>query len=77
MLKLFVKIFENEQGAYEIYESPWGHAGDEIVHTTLKDLLEWGDLTTGTVGGKDFVKRMSEVGPNIDLQYSRDVCKIK
>ncbi|MGH1324919.1 serine hydrolase domain-containing protein [Bacillus pretiosus] len=54
---------KNEQGIYKIYESPWEHTGDGAVHTTVEDLVKWGEnLTTGTVGGKDLVKRMSEIG---------------
>ncbi|MED0872635.1 serine hydrolase domain-containing protein [Bacillus mobilis] len=57
---------KNEQGTYKIYESPWEHTGDGAVHTTVEDLLKWGEnLTIGTVGGKDLVKRMSEIGPKI------------
>ncbi|MGE7885685.1 serine hydrolase domain-containing protein [Bacillus sp. NPDC094077] len=57
---------KNGQGTYKIYESPWEHTGDGAVHTTAEDLVEWGgNLTTGTVGGKDLVKRMSEIGPKI------------
>ncbi|ETT86960.1 serine hydrolase domain-containing protein [Bacillus mycoides] len=57
---------KNEQGIYEIYESPWEHTGDGAVHTTVEDLVRWGEnLTTGTIGGKDLVKRMSEIGPKI------------
>ncbi|MCP3773188.1 beta-lactamase family protein [Paenibacillus sp. MZ04-78.2] len=57
---------KNEQGAYEIYESPWEHTGDGAVHTTVEDLVKWGEnLTTGTVGGKELVQRMSETGPRI------------
>ncbi|ANC11410.1 MULTISPECIES: serine hydrolase domain-containing protein [Bacillus cereus group] len=56
----------NEQGTYKIYESPWEHTGDGAVHTTVEDLVKWGEnLTTGTVGGKNLVKRMSEIGPKI------------
>ena len=55
---------KNKQGAYEIFESRWEHMGDGAVHTTVEDLVKWGqNLTTGTVGGKDLVKRMSEIGP--------------
>lgn len=57
---------KNEQGTYKIYESPWEHTGDGAVHTTVEDLIKWGEnLTIGTVGGKDLVKRMSEIGPEI------------
>ncbi|MFE6139166.1 serine hydrolase domain-containing protein [Bacillus sp. NPDC057893] len=57
---------KNEQGTYKIYESPWEHTGDGAVHTTVEDLVKWGEnLTIGTVGGKDLVKRMSEIGPKI------------
>lgn len=57
---------KNEQGTYKIYESPWEHTGDGAVHTTVEDLVKWGEnLTTGTVGGKDLVKRMNEIGPKI------------
>ncbi|QEL88400.1 serine hydrolase domain-containing protein [Bacillus mycoides] len=57
---------KNEPGIYEIYESPWEHTGDGAVHTTVEDLVRWGEnLTTGTIGGKDLVKRMSEIGPKI------------
>lgn len=57
---------KNKQGAYEIFESPWEHTGDKAVHTNVEDLVKWGqNLTTGTVGGKDLVKRMSEIGPKI------------
>ncbi|MDM5259412.1 serine hydrolase domain-containing protein [Bacillus toyonensis] len=56
----------NEQGTYKIYESPWEHTGDGAVHTTVEDLVKWGEnLTTGTVGGENLVKRMSEIGPEI------------
>ncbi|MBE9916493.1 beta-lactamase family protein [Paenibacillus donghaensis] len=59
---------KNEQGSYEIYESPWEHTGDGQVHSTVEDLVKWGkNLTTGTVGGEDLVKRMSEIGPKISL----------
>ncbi|HDX9688643.1 serine hydrolase domain-containing protein [Bacillus thuringiensis] len=55
---------KNEQGAYMVYESPWEHTGDGAVHTNVEDLVRWGEnLTTGTVGGKELVKRMSEIGP--------------
>ncbi|MGG1662558.1 serine hydrolase domain-containing protein [Brevibacillus sp. NRS-1366] len=55
---------KNEQGAYEIYESDWEHMGDGAVHSNVEDLVKWGqNYTTGTVGGKDLVKRMAEVGP--------------
>ncbi|HHP1118100.1 TPA: serine hydrolase domain-containing protein, partial [Bacillus thuringiensis] len=57
---------KNEQGAYMVYESPWEHTGDGAVHATVEDLVKWGEnLTTGTVGGKELVKRMSEIGPEI------------
>ncbi|MHA4095560.1 serine hydrolase domain-containing protein [Bacillus cereus] len=57
---------KNEQGTYKIYESPWEHTGDGAVHATVEDLVKWGEnLTTGTVGGKELVKRMSEIGPKI------------
>ncbi|EOP45977.1 serine hydrolase domain-containing protein [Bacillus cereus] len=57
---------KNEQGTYKIYESPWEHTGDGAVHATVEDLVKWGEnLTTGTVGGNDLVKRMSEIGPKI------------
>lgn len=57
---------KNVQGTYKIYESPWEHTGDGAVHTTVEDLVRWGEnLTTGIVGGKDLVKRMSEIGPKI------------
>ncbi|NKX61599.1 serine hydrolase domain-containing protein [Bacillus cereus] len=59
---------KNEQGAYMVYESPWEHTGDGAVHTNVEDLVRWGEnLTTGTVGGKELVKRMSEIGPKISL----------
>ncbi|KAA0755557.1 class A beta-lactamase-related serine hydrolase [Bacillus sp. BF2-3] len=55
---------KNEQGAYMVYESPWEHTGDGAVHTNVEDLVRWGEnLTTGTVGGKELVKRMNEIGP--------------
>ncbi|MEY9979443.1 serine hydrolase domain-containing protein [Lysinibacillus sp. RC79] len=54
---------KNEQGAFEIYESPWEHTGDGAVHTNVEDLVKWGqNFATGTVGGKELVKRMGEVG---------------
>lgn len=57
---------KNEQGKYKIYESPWEHTGDGAVHTNVEDLVRWGEnLTTGTVGGKELVKRMSKIGPKI------------
>ncbi|EEM56320.1 Beta-lactamase [Bacillus thuringiensis serovar monterrey BGSC 4AJ1] len=57
---------KNEQGVYMVYESPWEHTGDGAVHTNVEDLVRWGEnLTTGTVGGKELVKRMSEIGPKI------------
>ncbi|PFD64283.1 serine hydrolase domain-containing protein [Bacillus thuringiensis] len=57
---------KNEQGTYKIYESPWEHTGDGAVHATVEDLVKWGEnLTTGTVGGKELVKKMSELGPEI------------
>lgn len=57
---------KNKQGTYKIYESPWEHTGDGAVHTTIEDLVRWGEnLTTGIVGGKELVKRMSEIGPKI------------
>lgn len=57
---------KNKQGIYEIYESPWEHTGDGGAHTTVEDLVIWGEnLTAGTVGGKDLMKRMSEIGPKI------------
>ncbi len=59
---------KNEQGAYMVYESPWEHTGDGAVHTNVEDLVKWGgNLTTGTVGGKELVKRMSEIGPKFSL----------
>lgn len=49
---------KNEQGTYKIYESPWEHTGDGAVHATVEDLVKWGEnLTTGTVGGKELVKK--------------------
>ncbi len=55
---------KNEQGAYEIYESPWEHTGDGQVHTNIEDLVKWGqNFAEGTVGGKELVKRMGEIGP--------------
>ncbi|AQY42650.1 serine hydrolase [Bacillus thuringiensis] len=57
---------KNEQGIFKIYESPWEHTGDGAVHATVEDLVNWGEnLTTGTVGGKELVKKMSEIGPKI------------
>lgn len=40
---------KDEQGTYEIYESPWEHTGDGAVHTIVEDL----------------VKRMSKLGSKI------------
>lgn len=55
---------KNEQGEFEIYESPWEHTGDGAVHTNVEDLVKWGqNYATGIVGGKELVKRMGEVGP--------------
>jgi len=55
---------KNEQGAYEIFESLWEHTGDGAVHTTVQDLVKWGqNFVTGTVGGKELVKRKGEIGP--------------
>lgn len=55
---------KNMLGAYEIFESPWEHTGDGAVHTNVEDFVKWGqNFTTGTVGGKDLLKRMSEIGP--------------
>ncbi|WP_371363756.1 Penicillin-binding protein 4* [Sporomusa rhizae] len=55
---------KNEQGAYEIFESPWEQTGDGAVHTNVEDLIKWGqNFTAGTVGGKELVKRMGEIGP--------------
>ncbi|MCL1699437.1 serine hydrolase domain-containing protein [Lysinibacillus sp. Bpr_S20] len=55
---------KNEQGEFEIYESPWEHTGDGAVHTNVEDLVKWGqNFATGVVGGKELVKRMGEVGP--------------
>ncbi|AIW84537.1 D-alanyl-D-alanine carboxypeptidase [Bacillus mycoides] len=57
---------KNKQGTYEIYVSPWEHTGDGAGHTTVEDLVIWGkNLTTGTVGGKNLMKRMSEIGPKV------------
>ncbi|MCU4775020.1 beta-lactamase family protein [Bacillus cereus] len=57
---------KNEQGTYKIYESPWEHTGDGAVYATVEDLVKWGEnLTTGTVGEKELVKKMSELGPEI------------
>ncbi|OTW84751.1 beta-lactamase family protein (plasmid) [Bacillus thuringiensis serovar sumiyoshiensis] len=57
---------KNEQGIFKIYESLWEHTGDGAVHATVEDLVKWGEnLTTGTVGGKELVKKMSEIGPKI------------
>lgn len=57
---------KNKQGTYKIYESPWEHTGDGAVHTTVEDLVRWGEnLTTGIVGGEELVKRISEIGPKI------------
>ncbi|MGG0205292.1 serine hydrolase domain-containing protein [Bacillus mycoides] len=57
---------KNEQGTFKIYESPWEHTGDGAVHSTVEDLVKWGEnLTTGTVGGKELVTRMNEIGPKI------------
>ncbi|MGG4495505.1 serine hydrolase domain-containing protein [Brevibacillus reuszeri] len=55
---------KNEQGGYDIYESPWEHMGDGAVHSNVEDLVKWGqNYTTATVGGNDLVKKMTEVGP--------------
>ncbi len=55
---------KNEQEAYEVFESLWEHTGDGAVHTTVEDLVKWGqNFATGTVGGKELVTRMGEVGP--------------
>lgn len=55
---------KNEQGEFEIYESPWEHTGDGAVHTNVEDLVKWGqNFATGIVGGKELVKRMGEIGP--------------
>jgi len=57
---------KNEKEAYKIHESPWEHTGDGAVHSTVEDLVKWGEnLNIGTVGGKEFVKKMSEIGPEI------------
>ncbi|TQR37000.1 class C beta-lactamase-related serine hydrolase [Lysinibacillus sphaericus] len=55
---------KNEKGTFEIYESPWEHTGDGAVHSNVEDLVKWGqNFATGTVGGKELVKRMGEIGP--------------
>lgn len=53
-----------KQGAFKIYESPWEHTGDGAVHTSVEDLIKWGqNFATGSVGGKELVNRMGEIGP--------------
>lgn len=60
-----------------VYESPWEHTGDGAVHATVEDLVKWGEnLTTGTVGGKELVKRMSEIYPKF-LQLGKRLLTMK
>ncbi|MDN9012461.1 serine hydrolase domain-containing protein [Brevibacillus laterosporus] len=57
---------KNEQGTYEIFESPWEHTGDGAVHSNVEDMIKWGEnFNSGKVGGKELVKRIEEVGPKI------------
>lgn len=51
-----------------VYESFWEYIGDGVVYVIVEDLVKWGEnLIIGIVGGKEFVKRMSEIGLEIFL----------
>ncbi|CDG17861.1 serine hydrolase domain-containing protein [Xenorhabdus doucetiae] len=51
-----------------LFESPWTHTGDGAVHTTVGDLMLWGEnLSHGRVGGKALVQRMTQVLPETTL----------
>ncbi|MDX7998466.1 beta-lactamase family protein [Xenorhabdus sp. Reich] len=48
----------------QLFESLWTHTGDGAVHSTVVDLMLWGEnLTHGRVGGKALVQRMTQALP--------------
>ncbi|MBD1226417.1 serine hydrolase domain-containing protein [Xenorhabdus griffiniae] len=45
----------------QLFESPWTHTGDGAVHSTVGDLMLWGEnLSHGRVGGISLVQRMTQ-----------------
>ncbi|HEJ9626605.1 MULTISPECIES: serine hydrolase domain-containing protein [Proteus] len=56
---------ENEQGNYELSESPWTHTGDGAVHSSVNDLMKWGEnFSTAKVGGAELIAKMTQPFPN-------------
>ncbi|WP_232326291.1 serine hydrolase domain-containing protein [Xenorhabdus hominickii] len=52
----------------QLLESLWTHTGDGAVHSTVEDLMLWGEnLTHGRAGGKALVQRMTQVLPEKTL----------
>ncbi|MBC8948689.1 serine hydrolase [Xenorhabdus sp. TS4] len=48
----------------QLFESPWTHTGDGAVHSTVGNLMLWGEnLSHGRVGGKSLVQRMTQTLP--------------
>ncbi|MBI6547366.1 serine hydrolase domain-containing protein [Xenorhabdus lircayensis] len=48
----------------QLLESLWTHTGDGAVHSTVGDLMLWGEnLTCGRVGGEALIQRMIQALP--------------
>lgn len=65
--------YSESGGKYTIDESLWEPTGDGQVHTTVEDLMKWGEnLGHGKAGGTALVERMAELGPPVkgDSQYA-------
>ncbi|WP_208612572.1 serine hydrolase domain-containing protein [Xenorhabdus vietnamensis] len=62
----------NQEG--QLLESLWTHTGDGAVHSTVGDLMLWGEnLTHGKVGGKTLIQRMTQALP--EKIFTGDIVK--
>jgi CubicO group peptidase (beta-lactamase class C family) len=54
---------KSEKSGYDIDESAWENTGDGQVHTTVRDFALWDqNLSTGRVGGRALIEKMTEAG---------------
>lgn len=56
---------KDSEFSYQLYESLWTQTGDGAVHSTVLDLMKWGEnFTCGKVGGKALVAKMLQALPS-------------
>ncbi|MBI6527929.1 beta-lactamase family protein [Proteus vulgaris] len=57
---------KDEQGKYQLSESPWTQTGDGAVHSSASDLMKWGEnFNTANVGGVALITKMTQPFSNL------------